>query len=77
MLDRAAMTYIVANHYQAALDYIHTRDLSALDVRFVSCPQVLAGLTKPRVVVLGDADQVPESIIEALARREAEVTYES
>lgn len=80
MLDRATIhpvTYIVANHYQDAIDYVHRMDLNAAEVRFVSCPQVLAGATKPKVIVLGAADQVPDSIIEVLARREADVTYET
>jgi hypothetical protein len=80
VLDRATVsqpTYIVSNSYMDAIEYMHAKDLSPLDVKYVSCPEVLAGTTKPRVIVLGEADQVPQGIIDVLIRREAEVTYES
>lgn len=78
MLDRAAIQptiYIVANHYQDAIEYMHAQDMNPVNTRFVSCPQVLVGVSKPKVVVLGAADQVPEGIIDVLVRREAEVEY--
>lgn len=80
MLDRAAIEptlYIVANHYQDAIDYIHAQDLNASNIRFVSCPQVLSGTVKPKVIVLGDGSGVPDGIIEVLVRREADITYET
>lgn len=67
--------YIVANHYMMAKDYIYQHDLNAAEVRYVSVPAVLKGVESPRVVVIGDADQVEEAIIELLARKNAQVTY--
>lgn len=69
--------YLVANNYMDAIEYRHAKDLCAHTTRYVSCAAVLNGLDKPRVIVLGDAKLVPDAIVDALARHQAEVTYDS
>lgn len=74
--DRGAYTYIVCDDYQMAIEYAHAKDLWPGTTRYVSRVEVLVGVERPRVIVVGDATQVPQDIVEALARRQAEVTYD-
>lgn len=74
--DRNTYTYIVADDYMMAIEYAHKHDLPASTTRYVSCADVLKGVERPRVIVISVREPVSEAIVEALARRHAEVSYD-
>lgn len=72
---RPPLTYLVADNYRIAMDYARRADLSPIDYRYVSQPEVLRGTKQPKVIVIGDGSGVSNAIVDALARKNAEVTY--